>query len=84
MENKSPQNVVSAPILIKIIKLVWLAQMVASAVMTATDVKYADLNSYLIHLLKNALSCVVMEKDSILNVTMEIISMVMDAQEIVN
>jgi len=70
--------------LIKIIKLVWLAQMAVSAVMIATDAKYADLNLYLTHLLKNALSCVVMEKDTISNVMMEIISTVMDAQEIVN
>lgn len=83
LEKKNLLNVVSAPILIKIIKLVWLVQMVVSAVTTATDAKYADQSSYLTLLLKNALSCAAMEKDSTLNVTMEIILMAMDAQEIV-
>ena len=80
---KSLLNVVSAPILIKTIKLVWLAQMVVSAVLTATNVRYADQNSSLTLLLKNASNCVVMEKDSTQNVTMEIILMAMDVQEIV-
>ena len=57
--------------------------MAVLAASIVTDASSADQNSFMTHKLNNAMNCVVMVKDSLKNVMMEITMTVMVVQEIV-